>query len=417
MLRKNRKIRNRNGVNPRKIFYQRLARVFIVLLLVVFVFNTAKRDKDFSEEENRVLAEKPKLTWDSVLSGEYMKDFETYVSDQFFARNQWITLKLYEDRFLGKKESNGVYLGKDGYLFEVPDQPDWTSIEKNMNSISSFAENHADISTYMCLAPNSFYIKDNLLPLQAPVRNQAKDLEKIRAMEGSHVTDIDITKTLKNHSDEYIYYKTDHHWTSLGAKYAFGTVAEKMGLDSEEASYDVYTVSDDFQGTLASKSGYHGSEDEVQIYHPKDLDYVVSYVEEEEKSTSVYDSSCLKEKDKYTVFFGGNHSRIDIGTTKTEWKNLLIFKDSYANCFVQFLLPHYQNIIIVDPRYYYDNIESLIENCGITDILFLYNVNTFVTDHSIADILTNTETETSDSGAESSDSETETSEKSEEATQ
>ena len=318
-----------------------------------------------------------------------MTDFESYVSDQFFARNQWITLKLYEDRFLGKKESNGVYLGKEGYLFEVPDKPEWDSVERNMEAISSFAERHSDIPTYMCLAPNSFYIMGDRLPMQAPVRDQAKDLEKIRAMEGSQVTDIDVTEVLQSHADEGIYYKTDHHWSSLGARYAFDVVAEAMGIGAGETSYDVHTVAEDFQGTLASKSGYHGSEDTVEVYQPEnqDLDYVVSYVEENEKTTSIYDSKSLEEKDKYTVFFGGNHSRIDISTTREEWKNLLIFKDSYANCFVQFLLPYYQNIIIVDPRYYYDNVDSLIESYGITDILFLYNVNTFVTDHSIADVL------------------------------
>lgn len=384
-----RKHREKRGKKIQGQFYRRLARVFGVLLLVFVLLNVIKRDQEFSDEENRMLASRPKLTWESIKSGDFMTDFETYVSDQFFARNQWISLKLNEDRILGKKESNGVYLGKKGYLIEKPDTPDWESVERNMAAISDFAERHSKISTYTCFVPNAYYILEDRLPAQAPVRDQAADLVKIREMEGSSVKDIDVTATLQDHAGEDIYYKTDHHWTSLGASYAFEDVAQAMGLKNVETDYTVHTVASDFQGTLASKSGYHGSEDLVQVYQPKnqEVEYVVTYVEEGEKSTSIYDSKCLEEKDKYTVFFGGNHARIDIGTTQPERKNLLIFKDSYANCFVQFLLPYYQNIIIVDPRYYYENVDSLVESYGITDILFLYNVNTFVTDNSIADVL------------------------------
>ena len=163
-------------------------------------------------------------------------------------------------------------------------------------------------------------------------------------------------------------------------------------------------VANDFQGTLASKSGYHASEDKIQVYEAANIEpeYIVTYVEENEKSASMYKSECLEEKDKYTVFFGGNHARVDISTTQPERKNLLLFKDSYANCFVQFLLPYYQNIIMVDARYFYDNIDSLIQNYGITDILFLYNANTFVTDNSLADVLAADESdEDADAGADS----------------
>lgn len=395
-LRERRK-RRKSGKHIQRDFYRRVVRVFGALLLIIVLANFIKRDQEFSDEENRVLAQKPELTWDSLMSGDYMTDFESYVSDQFFARNQWISLKLYEDIILGKKESNGVYLGKKGYLLEKPDDPSWEDIEANMAAVSDLAGRYPEVSTYMCLVPNSFYIMEDKLPAQAPVRDQEADMKQIRSLMGEAVHDINVTDTLKKHSDEEIYYKTDHHWTSLGAYYAFGTVAEAMGLQNVETEYDIHTVASDFQGTLASKSGYHRSKDSVQVYEAANIEpeYIVNYVEENEKSTSIYDSESLKEKDKYTVFFGGNHARVDISTTQPERKNLLIFKDSYANCFVQFLLPYYQNIIIIDARYFYDNVDSLIQNYSVTDILFLYNVNTFVTDNSLADVLAPEETEES----------------------
>ncbi|MGI6094885.1 MAG: DHHW family protein [Lachnospiraceae bacterium] len=383
--------------------YSRLAIIFAVVLLVVLIVNIIKPSTDFSTSENRVLAQRPEFTWESVKSGKFMSEFESYVSDQFFMRDQWITLKLYEDKLLGKKESNGVYLGKDGYLMGVLGTPDWDNVNKNAQSIGEFAARHADIPVYMALVPNAAYILESKMPSGAPVRDQAKDIADVMSAAGSQVKPIDVIETLKKHAEEDIYYKTDHHWTSLGAYYAFYDVATAMNISGPETEYNIYTVADDFQGTLASKSGYHGSKDRVQIYEPKNVnpDYIVLYTEEGEKTTSIYSSDALKEQDKYTVFFGGNHARIEISTTQKEQKNLLLFKDSYANCFVQFLLPYYQNIVIVDPRYFYDDVDSIIENYAITDVLFLYNADTFLSDNSIADVLAVEETteETTGEGA------------------
>ena len=102
---------------------------------------------------------------------------------------------------------------------------------------------------------------------------------------------------------------------------------------------------------------------------------------------SLYDSKCLEEKDQYTVFLGGNHPRVDIATTSASKRCLLLFKDSYANCFVPFLTPYYQKIILIDPRYYYDKLDTLIRQEGVTDVLFLYNTDTFLTDNALADVL------------------------------
>ena len=87
------------------------------------------------------------------------------------------------------------------------------------------------------------------------------------------------------------------------------------------------------------------------------------------------------------MFFGGNYSRLDVTTTADTERALLIFKDSYANCMVQFLYPYFDHITIIDPRYYYDNIDLVIKSEGITDVLFLYNADTFLGDTSLADVL------------------------------
>ena len=369
--------------------YRTLAILFIVVLVIATAANIFKKDISYSESENRLLTQRPVISWESIKSGRFMTDFENYISDQFFLRNQWISLKLLEDRILGKKESNGVYLGKNGYLMEVLSTPDWDNIKKNAESIGDFAARHSDIPVYISLVPNAAYILEDRMPANAPVRDQQADIAQVLSMCGNTVKNIDMLETMKEHASEDIYYKTDHHWTSLGAYYGFQQLAAGMQISNPEKEYDIYTVADNFQGTLASKSGFHGSSDSIQIYESKNQnpDYVVYYTEEGKKTTSVYDSEKLNGKDKYTVFLGGNHARVEISTTLKEEKHLLLIKDSYANCMVQFLLPYYQDIVIIDPRYFYDNIDKIIENYHITDVLFLYNVNTFLTDNSIADVL------------------------------
>ena len=126
----------------------------------------------------------------------------------------------------------------------------------------------------------------------------------------------------------------------------------------------------------------------MEIYVPDtQIQYHVTYVDSQHKTATLYDRSALEKKDHYTVFFGGNHSRVDITTTADTDRCLLLLKDSYANCFVQFLYPHFDKIIMIDPRYYYGDLENLISSQSITDVLYLYNLDTFLSDSSLADVL------------------------------
>lgn len=379
-----------------KLFYQRsskiyfkMAGIFLFFLIIAFAFNLFSKDKKYSESENRMLAQKPEFSMANLASGKYMKDMEDYVTDQFFIRDKWINLKVLEDLALGKRESNGVYIGKKDHLMEIPTAPNQKALDNNLDAISNFSASHPDINTVMTLIPNAAYVYNHLVPRNAPVRDQEADIKYVQSAVGTSLNFVDLTKTMTSHKDEEIYYKTDHHWTTLGAKYAFDALSTALGIDSPTQEYTIYPVTHSFQGTLTSKSGYDKGKDTIELYIPQNVntDCVVNFVDEGKRTASMYESSALENKDKYEVFFGGNHSRVDISTPMEGKKNLLLFKDSYANCFIPFLVPYYRNIIVIDPRYYYDNIESLITDNEITDILFLYNVNTFLGDTSLGDVL------------------------------
>ena len=356
------------------------------LILLFGVLHLITPDRAYSEDENRMLAQWPAPTWSSLRDGTYTDALERYFADQFPARDGWIGLKLRFDRATGQKEANGVYLCSDDYLMQIPTAPNEETLDRTLTAIDRFAAQYPSVNTVVSIVPNAVTILSEKLPKNAPVRDRSADLQAIYAkLDG--VKKVDVTQTLLAHKDETLYYRTDHHWTSLGAKLAFETIAPALDITPIE-DYSVYTVSDSFEGTLASKSGCHGATDVIEVYAPQsDVAYAVTYDDSHKTVCSLYDAAALKEKDQYTVFFGGNHPQIDIETGADTGKTLLIFKDSYANCFVQFLTPYYDRIVMIDARYYYDNVSSIMRREGVTDVLFLYNLDTFQDDVSLADVL------------------------------
>ena len=183
-----------------------------------------------------------------------------------------------------------------------------------------------------------------------------------------------------------MYYRSDHHWTSTAAHYVFEEYAKQNELDTIDHKFEPYLISRDFYGTLASRSSYYsGNPDEIYMYAStnKEDKSTIAYVEEQKKSASFYDQEKLKTKDQYAVFFGGNHPLMEINTTSAVDKTLLIFKDSYANCFIPFLTPYYSRIVVVDPRYYAGDIHQLMKDQSVQEVLFLYNANTFYQDTSL----------------------------------
>ena len=399
------KLRRAQVKNRQNMIHRVITIIVLGVIAVGILWTLIAKDKTYSEVENRMLAQKPELTWSNLISGKFMTDMEDYITDQFFLRNQWIEIKTVEDIVIGKRESNGVYIGKGGYLLEIQDEPDNENIIKTSQAIADFSAKHSDLNQVMTLVPNAAYICDQLRPIAAPVHDQSEEISLVRDMVGDALTFVNLTDTLKAHKTEGIYYKTDHHWTSLGAMYAYEALIPALKIENASTDYTAYPVTHDFRGTLASTSGFTSSKDTINIYVYNDssLDSLVTYVEEETKTASIYDSSALEQKDKYEVFFGGNHMRVDIQTPKAPERTLLILKDSYANCFVQFLLPYYNNIIIIDPRYYYDDLDKLISDKNVTDILYLYNVSTFVDDTSLADVLNNAGSQTGTASEDSTD--------------
>ena len=369
-----------------------IGKIFILCLFGVMLVNIIIPDREMSEEENRMLASKPKLTFSTLVNGDFMEQYEEYLSDQFAGRDLWHRMKVALDRFGGSRMENGIYIGKDGQLLQDIQVPDQEHLSENLDAIKEFTETYQDIPVTMILVPDAACILNDRLPWLASVEDQNQMISMVEQSLGDSVTWVDAASALNKHKREKIDYLTDHHWTSLGAFYTFQEAATALGIEEDVSDkFLSYTVSDSFNGVLASESGAGlGTEENIDIYVPRegDNDVIVNYVNESKRTTSLYDSSKLETKDQYGVFLGGNTSLIDIRTVSTSQKRLLVVKDSFANSFIPFLAPYYREIVVVDPRYYSGTIEDIMSSYRITDALFLYSGNSFFTDNSISGVFT-----------------------------
>lgn len=367
-----------------------IGKIFIILLFLVMIINVIVPDREESELENRALEQRPRFNLTTILSGDFMEQWEEYLSDQFAGRDTWRSLKVSLDRLGGARKENDIYIGKDGQLMEDIEVPDDGRLEANLTAIRDFAETYEDIPVTMMLVPDAACILNDSLPAFARVEDQRQMFSMAERKLGDTVNWVDTVSILNNHKSEKLYYKTDHHWTTQGAFYVFQDAAETLGIEGDVSDDFVsYTVTDSFNGVLAASSGVGLDEmEQIDIYAPTggDDDVVVNYVDEGRKTTSLYDSSKLETRDKYGVFLGGNTSVVDIRTVSTSQKRLLVVKDSFADCFIPFLAPYYREIVVVDPRYYSGTMQDIMDSYRITDALILYSGNTFFTDNNISGV-------------------------------
>lgn len=373
--------------------------VFIGFFVLISGASLIIKDREFSPNENRYLAETPELSWDNILSGKFQDGLEDYLRDQVCFRDGWITVKTGIQKACGDTDIGGAYVGKDGYDFEkiTPEDVDEKQVDRNIKAVEDYfmtaSETIDKQKLSFLLVPTSGLVMQEKLPKNARLFDQAKYIDQVqKAMKDYNF--VDVRDTLMDHNDEYIYYKTDHHWTSAGACLAYDVWSERTGGEAEtEDGLAKNVVSDKFRGSLYSKildadSAY----DEIWTYGlQKDeafgsKDCTVT-IDEKQQLDSIYDDEKLQEKDKYAYFLGGNYGQVHIqnqkAASKAKGKNILIIKDSFANSFVPFVTQDYENIYMVDLRYYNGDMKAYLQEHEITDVLVLYNISNFISDRNI----------------------------------
>ena len=377
--------------------------IFLVLVFGLTAASLLKKPVEFSENENRYLAQMPEFSLDSLFSSDEDKKFtslyETFITDQFVMRDQWIRLKTYTERATFKQDIKNVFFCSDDYLIENYPAGDFTSqtAANNISVLGQFVEQYqeklGENGVRVMITPTASQIlKDKLPPFAYPYDQQAF-LDSVRSAVGENVY-LDAAATLSGHKNEYIFYRTDHHWTARGAFYAYQLWADSLGLEPwQEKDFNITEVSDSFLGTVYSKVNFPNKADSILCYQPESakMNYRLTAFNGTSRD-SLYVPSALEGKDKYTFYTGQNDPLISIQSSGPEGtvergRKLLIVKDSYAHSFVPFAANHFEETFMVDLRYYNQPLSQLIEEKGITDILVLYNTENFATDTSIPKML------------------------------
>ena len=373
--------------------------VFIGFFVLISGASLIIKDREFSPNENRYLAETPELSWDNILSGKFQDGLEDYLRDQVCFRDGWITVKTGIQKACGDTDIGGAYVGKDGYDFEkiTPEDVDEKQVDRNIKAVEDYfmtaSETIDKQKLSFLLVPTSGLVMQEKLPKNARLFDQAKYIDQVqKAMKDYNF--VDVRDTLMDHNDEYIYYKTDHHWTSAGACLAYDVWSERTGGEAEtEDGLVKNVVSDKFRGSLYSKildadSAY----DEIWTYGLQKDDAFGSKdctvtIDEKQQLDSIYDDEMLQKKDKYAYFLSGNYGQVHIqnqkAASKAKGKNILIIKDSFANSFVPIVKQDYENIYMVDLRYYNGDMKSYLQEHNITDVLVLYNISNFISDRNL----------------------------------
>lgn len=361
---------------------------FLALHTLLFLVTP---DLELSENENRTLQQRPKLTLSALADGSYMKKFETYLTDQFPNRDGLISFHSFFATLTGHREENGVYLGRRGFLFEKQTPLNEDVLQKTTDAINTFLEREKHAKSAMILAPNSSYVLQKYMPYHLHEDDQKQQLTAVKnALQGDKFSWISVLKAYEKVEDPTtLYYRTDHHWTTLAAQRAFLSLSSKWELGAKSSQFTMEPVSDRFSGTLASSYGERKIHDVLYVCAPKKANgtYTVSYPTQGKVTASVFDTSKLEQKNQYEVFLGGNFDKIEITTTAESEDTLLLFKDSFANCLIPMLTPYFSKIVVIDPRYFSDSLGDVLEDTDFTHVLFVYNLNTFLADKSLSGVL------------------------------
>ena len=361
--------------------------VFSILVSLFTVIDIINSPNEFSELENRKLSQMPILSLKSYIDTSFSSDYEKYINDQFFLRDNWIDLKSRIEYLLGKRENNDIIFGKENYLFKKFTTFNDEMLKNNLNSIITFTNNYNKEVDFFII-PNSYAIYDELTPRYLPLVDQLSLVNSINSYlslkSNDHINTINVAEELLKNKDDYIYYKTDHHWTSYGAYLAYLAYMDYLGLEIVDINNLEKITINNFLGTYYNRSKYFKADSDFITYY----NILGLHIEIDGKEQlSLMDLDKFKGSDKYSAFLWGNNGLTKVIneniSEERKGSSILIFKDSYANSFIQFLSYNYEIIDIIDLRYFKESIRNFMKDKDYNEILIMYSFNNLSSDINI----------------------------------
>lgn len=388
-----------------------------IFLLIIYLFTILNlltpKNKTISEVENRTLAQKPVYSLDNLLSGKYFRDFESFFADHFFDRENLVQISKDITTLKGIKREEEVYLVDfAGQNVGGNDNEDESKKPEDKNQVASTTGNllilndtvmelykfneeksklYADtINKVSGKLGENVKVYSMLVPVQIEFLTNEKyknlsdsQLDAIKFVNDNfldNIIPVDAYTPIKEHIDEYVYYRTDHHWTALGAYYGYLGFAATAELEAVPLNNYKKNEAQDYLGhisTVNPSETVNNNPDNVVYYVPPvKTDMQVFYYDKETGEKKSYKGDVINKKyvfldQKYGIFLGGDFALGVIKTNVRTDKKIMVIKDSYGNAFIPFLTPHYSEIYVVDPRHYKESIVDLVNKNGIGEVLFL----------------------------------------------
>lgn len=396
----------------------------ILFLIFIFGFGAVNMLRPHSQEvsklEQRNIATQPEFTAERFFAGAYTRDFDNYFSDNFAFRTSLVQVGTSLKELKGLPDENGISIvvsGGNNMAVDMNGKGSGTAVTA-VNSIDYLilkdraytafkysapaAELYADalnrfrnsidtkVRVYSLLAPTSVEFSKNT-NVQKLSDSQQDAFAHVNERLDTTIGQVDAYSVLNDHKDEYIYFRTDHHWTVLGAYYAYTNLMKKMG--EKPVLLSTYQKNDitDFLGTAYKqtlKNELKTHPDTITYYSPySKYTYTMHTSTGKAISLKIVDPNFAKYSSTfYAVFLGGDYPWGEIQTNNNNGKRIVVIKDSYANALIPFLLPHFEKVYYIDPRYFQGNMIDFVNEQKITDVLFLNN-STVARDDGIAKLL------------------------------
>ena len=353
--------------------------ITIIVISVVLMFMFVPK-KEFSYNENRYLEKFPEVSIDNIMSGKFMNKLDSYIADNFPFRESLLSLKSMIFKTLGVNKRSDVYYGKDNKLYQEYRKPSNSDVViKRVNRL----KDNIDSNVYFMLVPTSIYVNKDKVSKYNLSYDEGKTIDYYK--DNLDVKFIDVRDSFKKNREDYLFYGTDHHWTTRGAYLGYLEYCNSLGINPNKYEFEI--VNKKFYGTLYSKVLDNSLEYDYIEKIKDDTKYKVYFDDNKEESSTLYYDEYLDKKDKYSYFLDNNHSLIKIENLDSNNDNsVLIIKDSYANAFIPLIGPHYKNIHVIDPRYYTLSISDYINTNKIEEVVFVYNVLTLGDDLGIVGI-------------------------------
>lgn len=354
--------------------------LFFLVILIIPAFTLFGEKETVSYNENKTLAEFPKLSFSSWKSRSFMTGLADYLSDHFVLREDFIKLKNKIENTIGKNEINGVF-EYNGILIQTFKDTNFKLTDRNLASLNKLKTKNPDVPFYFMPVVTAQHKYADKMPTYLNLDSE-NDYVKYCFEKLNGINCIDVSDVICG--IDYSFYSTDHHWTTDAAFQAYIKSSESLGLKAfGKDHFRIETVANDFKGTLYSKTLNEDiSADSINVYKT-DSRFILTV--KNEKYDSLYFDKYLSEKDKYSYFLSGNHGICTVENEDiTEKKELLIIKDSYANCYVPFLAEHYSKITLVDPRYCSHAQIKKINPSDYSGVLVLFNVSGFSQEQNFA---------------------------------